>query len=86
MLSSNHFDSDVWNFASCEMYVLVLCAFWECARLGVVDSFIHGQRLRLYTYRKFGILHRLPQKLAEFCEQGEIFHVLENTSFSFVEG
>lgn len=86
MIGPAHLDVDIWNLVSCEMCTLLLCAFWKCTRSSVVDGFIHDQRLRLYKNRTFGIHHHLRPNETEFLEQEGIFHVLEHTSFSFVEG
>lgn len=44
-------DADIRNLASCEMCAIVLHAFWEFDRSGVVDRFAHDPSFRLYTYR-----------------------------------
>lgn len=59
------------------MCALVLCAFRECDRSGVVDGFAHGQRLRFYSIRKYVILHRISPKVAEFLKHERIFRVME---------
>lgn len=51
-----------------------------------MDRFAYDQRLRLYANRKFDIVHGLPPQVADFLELEGMFHVLERTSFHFVEG
>lgn len=51
-----------------------------------MDGFDIDQRLRLYINREFGFFHRLFAKAAENQEQKGIFHILDCTSFIFIEG
>lgn len=86
MLGTTHIDYDVWNLESYGMCALVLCTFWACACLGVVDGFAHDQRVRLYTNRKFDNLCCPPPKVVEFLEQKRSFHLFQRKSFPFVQG
>lgn len=67
-LEATNRDSDLLNMACCEMFALVLCAFWACVCLEVADGFTHDLRSRLFTTYEFGILHSLLSKVAEFPE------------------
>lgn len=63
-----------------------LVAFWECTRSGVADGFAHDQHARLYTNGQFGILYRLPPKVAKVFKQEDSFYMLERISFPSVQG